>query len=279
MERRVVRAFAPGHISGYFKRIDGNSPRETGSIGAGIVIDKGVSVILKKSSETRITLKNSTEDSWLVKDVLDSLEITADVTVDAEMPIGAGFGMSAAGLLALYHAANELFSLGLSSDEISEKAHEFEVIHGTGLGDVAAASKSGVIIRTKPGVNGISKQIHSNEQIYALTFGKIATPDVIGSKEKMQAVSRAFPDTIPNTLDDLMNNSRSFAEKSGLLTERLKSILKNCDDEGVLASMTMLGDGIFAIGKNARKILEKYGHVYELHVASSGPFVEVLNYV
>ena len=279
MERRVVRSYAPGHISGYFKRIDGTSPKETGSIGAGIVIDKGVTVTLKKASVTAITINGSTEDSWLVHEILDSLQVTANVIVDAALPIGAGFGMSAAGLLALLHAANELFSLGLSATEISEKAHEFEVKHGTGLGDVAAASKAGIVVRTMPGINGVSKQIFSDEPIYALTFGGIATPDVIESKEKMEIVSNAFPKTVPETLGEVMNNSRSFAEKSGLLTERLIPILEECDDNGVVASMTMLGEGVFAIGENARRILEKYGQVYELHIASSGPFVEVLNYV
>ena len=45
MGRRVV-AFAPGHISGYFQRIDGTTTGSTGSIGAGIVINRGVTLTM-----------------------------------------------------------------------------------------------------------------------------------------------------------------------------------------------------------------------------------------
>ena len=35
-------ARSPGHISGYFRRIPGSTPGETGSCGAGVVIEEGV---------------------------------------------------------------------------------------------------------------------------------------------------------------------------------------------------------------------------------------------
>jgi len=273
MELRSVKAFAPGHISGYFKRVDGPTLSETGSLGAGIVIDRGVTVTMEKSLSTVVFIQGNEDDGWLVKEVLRSLGVTATVSVDAAMPIGAGFGMSAAGLLALYHAANRLFSLGLSSHEISEKSHEFEVIHETGLGDVAAASQYGIVVRDKPGIDGIKNIIKSDETIYVVSFGPILTPEVISSREQMQKVCDAFPPVYPASLSELMKNSRSFAEKSGLLNEKIWKILEECDEADVLASMTMLGDGIFAIGKNAAKILGKYGKVYELHVAKSGPCI------
>jgi len=273
MELRSVKSFAPGHISGYFKRVDGPTVSETGSLGAGIVIDRGVTVTMEKSPSTVVFIQGNEDDGWLVKEVLASLGVTAKVSVDAAMPIGAGFGMSAAGLLALYHAANRLFSLGLSSHEISEKSHEFEVIHETGLGDVAAASQYGIVVRDKPGIDGIKNIITSDESIYVVSFGVIHTPEVISSKEKMQKVHDAFPSGYPSSLSELMINSRSFAEKSGLLSEKIQKILEECDAAGVLASMTMLGDGVFAIGESASRVLGKYGKVYELHVAKSGPYI------
>ena len=89
----------------------------------------------------------------------------------------------------------------------------------------------------------------------------------------MEKVRAAFPECEPNDLADLMKNSRSFAEKSGLLTPRLMEILKSCDAAGIPASMTMLGEGIFACGKDAKSVLSAFGEVYTLSVSKTGPVI------
>jgi len=275
----TVKAFAPGHISGYFKRVDGETLKDTGSIGAGIVIDRGVSVTMTEASSTTVQLQGKEDDGWLVKEALQSLGITSNVSVEAQMPIGSGFGMSAACLLAVFHAANRLYSLKLSNQEISELSHEIEVKFQTGLGDVAAASHHGIVIRNRPGIKGIKNIFTSEEVIYSVSFGEISTPDIISSCEDMKRVSDAFPEKEPATLMQLMENSRLFAEKSGFVTRKVRNILKLCDASHVPASMTMLGEGVFAIGRDALSILEKFGTVYELHVAKSGPCILEENYV
>lgn len=272
MERRVV-AFAPGHISGYFKRIDGRSPGTTGSIGAGIVIDKGVTVSMKPANATCVCIKNSKSDGWLIREVLSDLGVSADVTVTPAMPLGAGFGMSAAGLLGTYHAANRLFHLKLSDTDIALLAHTFEVRHGTGLGDAAAAAGGGIVVRNAAGIGGVKLRIMSDEILYAVTLGGISTPDVIGSPAAMEKVRAAFPAAEPHTLAEVIANSRSFTEKSGLETANVRKILAACDAAGVPASMTMLGDGVFAVGESARDVLAAFGPVYTLRVSTTGPVI------
>lgn len=278
MGRRVV-AFAPGHISGYFRRVDGTTTGSTGSIGAGIVISRGVTLTMTEADASCIIVKNSDDDGWLIKEVLRTLGVSASVTVDAQMPIGAGFGMSAAGLLAAYHAANRLFELGYSDAELTSLAHDFEVRHGTGLGDVAAASGGGIVVRTSAGIDGVAKRIFTDEPIYAVSFGPIPTPDIITSPEKMEKVRAAFPACEPDDLAGLMANSRSFAENSGLLTPHLQNILEACDAAGVPASMTMLGEGIFACGLQAPAVLSEFGEVYTLSVSKTGPVILEDSYV
>ena len=95
----------------------------------------------------------------------------------------------------------------------------------------------------------------------------------------MEKVREAFPACEPDSLESLMENSRSFAEKSGLLTPRLKEILAACDAENIQASMTMLGEGIFAFGKDAKSILSKFGEVYTLSVSKTGPVILEDSYV
>lgn len=273
MGRRIV-AFAPGHISGYFQKVDGETLEKTGSIGAGVVIDHGVTVTMTESDFMSVVVNDcATDDGWLIREVLRELGVVAATRVHAAMPIGAGFGMSAAGLLATYHAANRLFGLGFGDDELAEKAHEFEVRHSTGLGDVAAAASGGIVVRTSAGIHGVEARIFSDETIYAVSFGSIPTPDIITSKEKMQQVKDAFPQALPKSLEDVMKNSNEFAKNSGLMTPRVKEILTSCDEFGVLASMTMLGDGVFAYGELAKDVLSKFGDVYCLKVSKTGPII------
>ncbi len=278
MGRRVV-AFAPGHISGYFRRVDGRNPASTGSIGAGIVIDRGVTVTMQESETTSVCVAGNETDGWLIREVLSDIGASADVFVQPQMPIGAGFGMSAAGLLAAYTAADRLVGLGYSPAGIAERAHEFEVRHGTGLGDVAAASGGGIVIRSAPGISGAMERIMSDETIYTVSLGGIPTPEVLGSPEAMERICAAFPVLGTHTLAGVMQASRAFTEKSGLVTPQVLEILHACDAEQVTASMTMLGCGVFAVGVNAPAVLGRFGRAVPLRVSRTGPVILEDSYV
>lgn len=271
MERSVV-AFAPGHISGYFKRQDGSTPEQTGSLGAGIVIDKGVTITMKPS-KTPVATVSSGEHPHLLLDAMDELGVSASITATADMPIGAGFGMSGAGLLATAFAANTLFDLSLTEHDMIRFAHIFEVEHGTGLGDVAASAGYGIDIRTAPGIDGVTYRIPDIRELAAVSLGPLPTPSIITSQERLKTISNAFPTAIPTTLEEMMINSRTFAEHSGLISPKIKSILELCDANEIPASMTMLGEGVFAFGKNAKKILSRFGTVYTFSVAKTGPVI------
>jgi pantoate kinase len=86
----------------------------------------------------------------------------------------------------------------------------------------------------------------------------------------MDHVSSAFPKTIPETREDFFFLSRQFAEESGLITREVRNVIQLCDSKGVLSSMTMLGNGVFAYGRRARDVLLPFGRVYEFHVSASG---------
>ncbi|NLO78627.1 MAG: GHMP kinase, partial [Methanomicrobiales archaeon] len=134
--------FSPGHISGYFRRFDGESPASTGSCGGGIVIDKGVHAWVKPADETSVAVHlacSADKDtciartSPLVEYALEKLGVTAEVKTLTSLPLGAGFGLSAAALLSTLVASNALFDTGLSDAEIARIAHEAELHFQTGL--------------------------------------------------------------------------------------------------------------------------------------------------
>jgi pantoate kinase len=275
-----VTAFCPGHISGYFRRIDGHDPAATGSIGAGIVIDSGVtatvrpaatcSIIIKKTGQDGVT-REAARESPPLHAALDKIDAAVDVVTECQLPIGAGFGLSAAALLATLTAVNRLNETGLRVEEIAGIAHETEVIFRTGLGDVAACQGGGRVVRTGAGIRGpIERHFDLPEPVFALSFGPIHTPAVLGSPAQMARVAAAFPSVIPENAGDFFRLSREFADQSGLETPEVKGVLAACDREYVPASMTMLGNGIFAYGRAAEPVLRSFGEVHELHMARSG---------
>jgi len=283
MKPAHVTAFCPGHISGYFKRIVGDTVATTGSIGAGIVISEGVTAIVEPADRISICIKrrSSTGQSFevssgssLLEHVLEHLNMTASVVTECTLPIGAGFGLSAAALLATLTALNQLFDRGMNAEEIAQCAHAAEVAHRTGLGDVAACQGGGRVIRSGPGIHGlIERRFDMPEPLCAISFGPIHTPSVLGSSAQMELVSSAFPKTKPGNVEDFFVLSRRFAEQSGLMTQDVKKVIRRCDVTGVPSSMTMLGNGVFAYGRKARDVLSPFGHVYEFQVSATGAHI------
>lgn len=310
-------ARSPGHISGYFRRIPGATPRETGSAGAGIVIEEGVTARAVPSTVPRVKVlsplplqggagilsrgppsppgrsRHSPEgpqspgtttapsNPWLpagpgiplIETAMERLGVTAEVTTESPLPAGAGFGLSAAALLASISALSALFDLRLPDREIATLAHEIEVENRTGLGDVAACQGGGVECRRGPGVGADILRIPAPGQVlHAVSLGPIPTPAILGDPARMERIDRAFPGRCPRDIRDFLALSRSFADASGLVTPRVQEILGACDRAGVKASMTMLGEGVFALGEAAAPVLAPFGKVYRLRVAERGFF-------
>jgi pantoate kinase len=275
MEGTAV-ARSPGHISGYFRRVTGGTVGETGSLGAGIVIEEGVvaRAVPAAAPAVKIVSPYPLPEGGripLIEAAMERLGVSAEVTTESSLPAGAGFGLSAAALLASLSALSALFDLALRDREIASLAHGIEVIHRTGLGDVAACQGGGIECRKGPGIGAEIGRIPARGRyIYALSLGPIPTPRILGDPARMEAIGRSFPGRCPRDLDDLFRLSRSFAEGSGLITPGVREILAACDRAGVAASMTMLGEGVFALGDGAVPALSPFGKVFRLRIADQG---------
>ncbi len=273
---RTAVAFSPGHISGYFKRVEGSDPTTTGSVGAGVVIDEGVRSTVEPARETSVRVVRQghiSTGSPPIEYALERLGVAARVTTECRLPIGAGFGLSAAALLATLTAVNHLFDLGLSTDEVAARAHEAEVLHRTGLGDVAASQAGGVVCRKGPGIHAEITRFYPQDPLYAVSLGALPTASVLSSSGAMARIAAAYPDRCPHDLPDFCHLSRGFAEESGLVAPEVRRVLDACDAAGVPASMTMLGNGVFAAGGGAEQVLSGFGEVYTLHIARRGAYL------
>jgi len=280
---RSVTAFSPGHISGYFRKVSGSGPATTGSVGAGIVISEGVVATVRKADRTTITVLRTgadkktvavAGDSPPVRTALEKVGQDTAVETRCRLPIGAGFGLSAAALLATLTAVDRLYDLGMGEREIAHIAHATEVEHSTGLGDVVSCRGGGMVVRTVAGIDAPVRRFTGiGDPVVAISFGPIHTPSVLGSQEQMARVSAAFPAGEPATLPEFFRQARSFAEKSGLITGKVRQALSACDAADVPASMTMLGEGVFACGERARSVLSEFGNVHRMAVARTGPVI------
>jgi pantoate kinase len=276
-----VTAFCPGHLSGYFSPVIGRDPAHTGSIGAGIVIHEGVEARVSRAESPEILVRRIAPEGHLLDEVpvspplsylMERLSVTAMIETECRLPISAGFGLSAAALVASSLAINTLYELGLTPEDCYELAHEAEIVHRTGLGDVAACQGGGRDFRLGPGIRApITRFFDIREPLSAIHFGPLPSPEILGSPEALRRVSEAYPGNTPDTVFHFFELSRKFAEKSGLLTPEVSEVLSHCDREGVPASMTMLGNGVFSIGLKGAEILSAYEEVYELKLAPSGP--------
>ena len=275
-----VTSFCPGHISGYFKPVFGPDARSTGSMGAGIVIDEGVRVITRRADMTKVTVERvdlfdrmieRSDGSLPVEYLLSRMGAEAEIRTLCRLPIGAGFGLSAAALTATAVGVNRLYDLGFSLEECIEHAHESEIRHHTGLGDVAASQGGGRDCRKGAGIHAeIERCFDLLDPIYAVTFSSLPSPSILGSKTAMDQIVQAFPGRCPKTPEEFFRFSRDFSEKSGLITPEVRTGLEECDRGGIMASMTMLGNGVFAYGEGAREILGELGETFELHIDSTG---------
>ncbi|MDD1729181.1 MAG: GHMP kinase [Methanospirillum sp.] len=275
-----VTVFCPGHISGYFRPVVTSNPIHSGSIGAGIVIDSGVTVTVRPARETSVTVFQSDRsgslltvatDSPVIRLFLDNLQIQVAVETSCTLPLSSGYGLSAAALLGTVHAVNQLFAMGLSQAECAAHAHRIEVLCRTGLGDVSACQGGGWVIRRGPGTSADIIRSTDDQPVFAVTLGPLKTASVLSSPPIMEKIETAFPSGEPHDLYEFMTYSRDFAEDSGLISPDIRKVLTACDANHIPASMTMLGNGVFALGDNAKDLLINFGEVYSLHIAKAGP--------
>ena len=247
--------FVPGHITGFFSIENHDVSLKNGSCGAGFLISKGVRTTISPADELEIEVNQG--DSTVIDEVLSILEVETNFKIaqDIQLPIGAGFGTSAASALSLSLALNRFLDLGYSDELCGQVAHMAEVNLGAGLGDVIAQTGNGLVLRTSPGAPGIG-EIKSFEQdvfIAYKTFGEIETSEIITDskhKEIISASGRKYLELFEkeSSLENFLSFSNQFAHEIGLMSEEVKNLVDyfNSSSDILGSSMAMLGNTAFA---------------------------------
>ena len=265
--------FVPGHITGFFTIEDHDITLKKGSCGAGFLMSRGVRTTISDSDELEIDVNQG--DSTVIDEVLKIMEIGTDfkVTQDIQLPIGAGFGTSAASALSLTLALNEFLDLGYSTDLCGQIAHMAEVNLGAGLGDVIAQTGHGLVLRVEPGAPGIGK-IKSFEHDVCIawkTFGGIETSSIIRNPRHHQVISDSglkyleYFEEKPS-LRNFLDFSNRFSNETKLMSDEVKNLVDyfNSRPDILGSSMGMLGNTVFAFAQN--EDVFKNEEVENLHI-------------
>ncbi len=287
-DRISAKAFAPAHITGFFEVHDNIDPLRKGSIGCGIVLHEGIETTVSCGEgieKTTVLLDGVEVKGSTIRTVVESLtDRPVKVECKADIPIESGLGASGAGALGTAYALNCALELNLTASKLNQIAHVAEVKNSSGLGDVAAQSLGGVVIRKTPGAPGIGNydRIPVKEQdIWCVVLGELSTSSVLSNREAVESINLAGRSAMQRlmekpTLENFMLCSRDFTVNTGLADNTITDIMETVESKGGIASQAMLGNTVFAVARETEadeKItdaLSEYGEVlnYKINTGS-----------
>jgi pantoate kinase len=250
----ISEGFAPAHITGFFFPHIEDDPLRTGSYGAGLALNFGAYSTVEISDgegiEVKVLREGSSEVTRRALEIALS-EIEEKVSVKAiivpQLPIGQGFGMSAAGTLATMVAFADL--MGMEKEDALRWTHMAEVKSGTGLSDAIGSYYGGMVIRKKPGMPpyGEIEKVPIEGSVWCMMLGEpISTKEFLMGYE-MEKLREPAMDSLSRLLDDpnlqrFVQLSRSFADAVEISEDVLKKI-----PAGAMGSQIMLGNSVFFI--------------------------------
>jgi pantoate kinase len=272
---KISRAFSPGGISSFFEICDraANGKRATnlenvGARGGGFGIERGVltEVSVKEAEKNAMSIyingrlapeaeTTKTVTEMLLQEATKTYSVMIKHNVD--IPVGAGFGSSAAGALTTALAFSKAIGLDLTYNQLGRIAHLAEIKCGTGLGTVGPLMIGGCVLTLEPGAPGIAIldriPITTNHVVVAAVFGPTPTREVLSSPKKRQQVNKWGRKTLEAilsepSLENFLACCLSFAEKTGFMTPRLRELVKLAEKAGAIgAAQNMVGEAIHAL--------------------------------
>lgn len=290
--RFSAKAFCPAGVSSFFeicdRTRDGQSITElerVGSRGGGFVIKRGVTTRVeveeaKCNSLTVFINGKQAPEARTSRTVAETIlaktckEYQVKVFHSVQIPIGAGFGSSAAGALGTALALSEALDLRLTYNELGRIAHVAEVKCGTGLGTVGPLMLGGCILTLEPGAPGIGVidrlPLSPDYLIVVGTFEPIPTRNfLLSSPERREKVSHCGRNTLKAILKEpsvknFLVQCQKFSEETGLITPRARKLVKIAEKSGAIgAAQNMIGEAVHALtrSENAGKLAEAFKQV------------------
>jgi pantoate kinase len=288
---RIARAFAPGHVTGFFTpSLGARDPRGRGSIGAGLVLDLGVTAEARWSPGGRTSISVRSPDlaplpisEEVARRLGAALGGRLEVRLSHQLPIGQGFGSSAAGALATGLAVARVADLPRA--HAIEVAHLAELFGGGGLGGVASILGGGLEQRTAPGIPPFGRIVHRpvRGDLFIGALGRaIPSPELLSDPRTLGRIRRAADEAVPRrlrapTLGEFLDGSERFTDALQLGGPSLQRTIHELRGTGARVAQAMFGRSFFAVAPTPRdrgsliRVLERRGlRSLEIPIAGSG---------
>jgi pantoate kinase len=261
---RVARAFAPGHVTGVFRAdTRARDPRGRGSVGAGIVLELGARAEARFVPGPRNRLRVIAEGPgpWPISEevarrLAPKTSGALTVRIAHELPVGQGFGMSAAGALATALAVADL--TGRSRSEAVRVAHLADFFGRGGLGGVAALLGGGLEVRLRPGIPPFGEIVHRPFRpplIVGVVGGPIPSPKVLNDSESLRRIRSASVGwerlARHASPDRFFRISERFTDRAGLASPPVARTVRALRRRGGRACQAMFGQSFFAMPDSA----------------------------
>jgi len=274
---RIYKAFSPAGISSFFEICDQTPDgrpitdlERVGARGGGFGLKRGVltevSVVKSKAKSVKVFINGRhAPEAETTRTVVDMLlervdqPYSVEVKHRVEVPIGAGFGTSAAGAVGSALAFCEAVNLSLTYRDIGRIAHVAEVKCRTGLGTVSGIMFGGCVIVLEPGApdHGAVDRIPitPDYHIVAGVFQPRLTSQFLKSMKKRAVINAMGQETLDRilaepSLENFLGSCREFAEKTGLATNRVIKLMTAAEKAGAVgAAQNMLGEAVHALVK------------------------------
>ena len=270
-----ARAFSPAGISSFFEICDRTpdgkliaDPERIGARGGGFSPNKGVSteVSVAEAEENQVQVFINGEccpEAETTKSVVEALtakvseKYAVKVVHSVEVPIGAGFGSSAAGALGTALALSKALGLNLTYNQLGRIAHVAEVKCKTGLGTVGPLLFGGCGLTIEPGAPGYALldriPVSPDHRLVVGTFRSYPTKEMLASEEKREIINEWGRKTLKKiladpSLENFMVACKDFAVGTGFVTSRVQKLIELSKKAGAVgAAQNMLGEAVHAL--------------------------------
>jgi pantoate kinase len=281
LRRRSATAFAPAAISNFFSiHYDPNKNGDFGKAGAtggGYVLSRGVltkaTLISQPKRELR-TIVDGDRDYQAATTrkavglLLDHHRITGGrllLEQTMQVPVGSGFGASAAAAISAVYAVAAVNGLDLPRKDLAYHAHVADIVQVTGLGTVSVTFEgtgAGAII--KAGAPGVSRflnvRVPDDTRIVTASLGAFTKSDALSKPQTVRLINRLGDASLKRfradpTLERLGEEGELFSNGLGLMTPEIRGLATLAKSAGAsFASQNMIGHAIHALTSKGRAL-------------------------
>ncbi len=238
-------------------------PLKSGARGAGLALERGVTVEVCTADEGIETYLNGTRGDYEVArraatEVMRLVGYTGGLVIrqTVEVPVGGGLGTSGASAIATVLATAGLLGLKLSYTSLARIAHKVEVEAGTGLGTVSGLTVGGACIVVEPGPPGSDRvdriPVGQDNVVVVGFFGPIKKSFALRSTSlaEVNRRGRLYVEALQReaTIENLLSFSKRFSLETGLATQNVREAYTVLEKNGFpLAGQAMVGDTVFTV--------------------------------